>query len=468
MAISNNRISGDGTGVRSIPQVDRVLRDPRVVDELRRTRRELVAEVVRQELERVREGAVAGSPAPEADEIISNIIKTLDRLHNPGLRKVLNGTGVILNTNLGRAPLPNGVVEAIEKTAGYSNLEFDLASGKRGERGERIEELLKLLTGCESAIVVNNNAAAVLLAVSAIAKRKEVIVSRGELIEIGGSFRLPDVIASGGGVLREVGTTNRTRAEDYGNAINGKTAMIMRCHRSNYQITGFTETADLDELLRIAKENNLPLVDDLGSGVLTDLSAIGFAHEPTVQSVVSTGCDLITFSGDKLLGGPQAGIIVGKKQWVQRLRKHALYRALRADKLVLTALEYVLRIYLRPDFVSQLPALAMSAEQLTVLQERVSKFVSRAKECMRTFQCEMVATKSAAGGGSLPGQTLESYGIEVKSSLAANRMAALLRKSDPPVVAIVQDGKLMIDFRTIPVEDEPILFSVLQSIDSYK
>jgi L-seryl-tRNA(Ser) seleniumtransferase len=457
----------DVASARNIPQVDRVLREPRIEAECRSIRRELVAEIVRREIESVRASALDGGTIVGTDEIVSRVVKTVERLRKPALRKVINGTGVILNTNLGRAPLPVGTLEAIAQvSSGYANLEFDLRSGKRGERGEKIEELLCLLTGCEAAIVVNNNAAAVLLAVATIAKRKEVIVSRGELIEIGGSFRVPDVIAAAGGILREVGTTNRTRAEDYKSAIGDKTAMILRCHRSNFEITGFTQAADLQELLAIAADTELPVVDDLGSGVLFDLSSIGLKEETTVQSVVSAGCDVVTFSGDKLLGGPQAGIIVGKKKWIQRLRKNALYRALRADKLVLSALEYVLSIYLRPDAVDAIPVLSMAAESVTVLRERVSNFAERAKESLQRIDCQMVATKSAAGGGSLPGQTLDSYGLQIRTSLTANRMASVFRQSNPPVIGIVQDDHLILDFRTIAKDDEPILLGVLQSIDS--
>jgi L-seryl-tRNA(Ser) seleniumtransferase len=286
------------------------------------------------------------------------------------------------------------------------------------------------------------------------------------LIEIGGSFRLPDVIAAGGAVLREVGTTNRTRATDYKSAVGERSAMIMRCHRSNFEISGFTESPDLQELLSIAAESDLPLVEDLGSGVLIDLSNIGLKEETTVQSVVASGCDLVTFSGDKLLGGPQAGIIVGKKKWIQRLRKHALYRALRADKLVLSALEYVLSIYLRPDAISEIPVLAMTAQSAEALRDRVIKFIDQAKRSLQKINCDLVETKSAAGGGSLPGQTLDSYGLRITTGLSANRMASVFRQSNPPVIGIVQDDQLILDFRTIASEDESILLSVLLSIDS--
>jgi L-seryl-tRNA(Ser) seleniumtransferase len=295
-----------------LPQVDRILRHPEVLDAQTRMRRDLVADLVREELERLRNNDRVSDSEMELEAIASKVVAKVDALLSPALRKTINATGVVLNTNLGRAPISAAAIAYLQEVAtGYCNLEIDLGSGKRGKRSARIDALLRLITGAEAAVVVNNNAAAVLLVVNAFAKDREVIVSRGELIEIGGSFRLPDVIESAGGILREVGTTNRTRIADFRKAAGMNTGLLVRCHRSNFEIRGFTEQVSLEELVQLGKETEVPVLEDLGSGVLFDLGAAGLKDEPTVREVVSTGCDLVSFSGDKLLGGPQAGIVVG-------------------------------------------------------------------------------------------------------------------------------------------------------------
>lgn len=449
-----------------IPQVDRVLRHPLIVEEEKHVRREILAQITRAELAKLRQDGCKDAQAPDIDEIAKRVCKRSAELRQFGLRRIINGTGVILNTNLGRAPMPADVLDHISKVAGgYCNLEIDLETGKRGERGAHIEELLVVLTGCEAAIVVNNNAAAVLLAVNALSHNKEVVVSRGELIEIGGSFRLPEVVQSAEGVLKEIGTTNRTRLEDYRKAIGSHTGLLLRCHRSNFQITGFTEQATLEQLVQLSAETGIPLLEDLGSGFLIDLKNLGFGNEPTVQEVVKIGCGLICFSGDKLLGGPQAGIILGKRQLIGRLRAHPLYRALRADKMVLAGLEAVLSLYLSPQAEKLIPALSLASLTPEQLSIRAEQFCRRANDVLKNISCRTTSMESAAGGGALPGQVLKSHGLILESGLTPNKMASTLRAMDPPVIATIQENKIMLDLRTVSEADEGLLLDLLKQID---
>ncbi|MCA9801902.1 MAG: L-seryl-tRNA(Sec) selenium transferase, partial [Cyanobacteria bacterium HKST-UBA02] len=344
-----------------LPQVDLVLRQPVLEELVSVIDRSYLTVLVREELARLREGLrSAGGESPEAEVIAGKVAVSARALLSGGLERVINATGVVLNTNLGRAPLPESVLAAMKEIgSGYSSLEIDLESGKRGERTRRTSRLLGLLTGSEMAIVVNNNASSVMLAVAALANGEEVIVSRGELIEIGGSFRLPDVIAGAGGTLKEVGTTNKTRLSDYRNAINDRTGMILKCHRSNFEITGFTEEAGLEELVSLSRESGVPVVEDLGSGAFFDMSRFGLQREPTVRDSIEAGAGLVLFSGDKLLGGPQAGIAAGSRALVEKLRKNPMYRALRADKLVIAILENVLSLYLSPHPEKEVAVLAL-------------------------------------------------------------------------------------------------------------
>jgi L-seryl-tRNA(Ser) seleniumtransferase len=348
---------------------------------------------------------------------------------------------------------------------GYCSLEIDLKTGKRGERTKVLEELLSLLTGCEAAIVVNNNAGAVMLAVSALSYGKEVIVSRGELIEIGGSFRLPDVIVSAGGVLKEVGTTNRTRADDYRKAVTPNTGILLRCHRSNFAITGFTEEAAMGDLVKLSKETGVPLLEDLGSGAIFDLSSLGLKAEPTVGSVIQAGVDLVLFSGDKLLGGVQAGIVAGKRELVERLRKHPIYRALRADKLIITILEGVLSQYLSPEPQTTVPLLAMASCPSESLRQRAENLCSRLLARVKVLRTQICPASSAFGGGTLPDQTIPSFGLEIHAPVSCEKLVEKLRAAEPPVVPIVSDGKVILDLRTILPEEEPLLMAALEQVD---
>jgi L-seryl-tRNA(Ser) seleniumtransferase len=379
---------------------------------------------------------------------------------------VINGTGVILNTNLGRAPLAGEIVERLSRTlSGYCSLEFDLTSGKRGERTELLQDLLSVLIGSEAVVVVNNNAAAVMLAVSALAHGKEVVVSRGELIEIGGSFRLPDVIVAAGGILREVGSTNRTRAGDYKAAIGSNTGILLRCHRSNFEITGFTEQPSLPEVVKVAVDAGVALVEDLGSGAILEMAPLGLRDEPTVSAVLQSGADLVLFSGDKLLGGVQAGIVVGKRSLVEKLRKHPIYRAVRADKLIIATLEGVFAQYLAPSPENIVPALRMAIASRDGLKQRAQNFVASTK--LMCLRCRVVETTSTFGGGTLPGELLPSFGVEIspQAKVSADKLSRMLRTAENPIVAIVKEGQVTIDFRTVQPEEEPLLAMVLIEID---
>jgi L-seryl-tRNA(Ser) seleniumtransferase len=407
------------TRLRDLPSVDELARavdDPLAVDAARTV------------LARAREQIRAGADPGDLDEQLRG---ELAAARAPRLRRVINATGVIVHTNLGRAPLAAAALEQVAQAAsGYSNLEYDLAAGARGSRQAHVAALLHRLTGAEAALVVNNNAAAVLLALAALAEKREVLVSRGELIEIGDGFRIPDVLARSGASLREVGTTNRTRARDYEDAVGPETAVILRVHQSNFRVVGFTEQPRLEELAEVARVHELVLVDDLGSGALVDIG-----DEPTARASLSGGADLVCFSGDKLLGGPQAGIIVGRADLVERLRRHPLQRALRADKLTLAALEATLRLAVEAP--EEIPVLRMLREPAEAVRDRAQRLAG-------LVGGEVEETVARAGGGALPLAELPSYACAVEETLAIP-----LRAAEPPVVGIVRDGRLLLDCRTL-------------------
>lgn len=469
-------MSDSESTVVKVPQVDKVLREPILVELAeKRIRRDILAELVREDLAQQRKEAGGDKPnqvSLATTAVAERVALTVQSLLLGGVRRVINGTGVILNTNLGRAPLPAATLDKLADLGrGYTSLEIDTATGKRGERTAMISRLLALLTGCESAIVVNNNASAVMLCVSALARGKEVIVSRGELIEIGGSFRLPDVVTAAGGILKEVGTTNRTRASDYKNAIGENTALLLRCHRSNFQVTGFTEEPKIDELVAVAAEKNIPLAEDLGSGALFDISKLGLAYEPTVDRVIKNGLGIVMFSGDKLLGGPQAGIIAGKHELISRLRKDPMYRALRADKLIIALIEIVLSQYLSPQPEESLPVISLASQSVDQVRGRVDEFIklieSEGWSKDFGFSFSSVESHSALGGGSLPGQTLPSWALEIACSrLKSGQIASALREYEPSVIATIHDDKVSIDFRTILKGDETDLLNAVRSAAS--
>ncbi|HET8893260.1 MAG TPA: L-seryl-tRNA(Sec) selenium transferase [Gaiellaceae bacterium] len=405
------------------------LRDLPSVDELARTSADpLAVAAARTVLARARELLVRGN---EPGDLAAALAEELRTARAASLRRVLNATGVIIHTNLGRAPLADeALAQVVEVGRGYSNLELDLADGTRGSRQDHCASILRRLTGAEAALVVNNNAGAVLLALAALAEGREVVVSRGELLEIGDGFRIPDVLTRSGARLVEVGTTNRTRASDYESAVTADTALLLRVHQSNFRVVGFTEQPALAELAAVARRHELPLVDDLGSGVLSELPG-----EPSAKESLAAGADLVCFSGDKLLGGPQAGIVAGRADLVARLRRHPLQRALRADKLTLAALEGTLHVYL--DAPERIPVLRMLDEDIAVVRARSERLASLTGGTVEN-------TVARVGGGALPLAELPSYACALDESLAAP-----LRTGEPPVVGIVRDGKLLLDCRTL-------------------
>jgi L-seryl-tRNA(Ser) seleniumtransferase len=413
--------------LRDLPAVDELVRDERLSGEPRA----LAVEAARAALARAREEITAGH---DPGDLVERTLEELAAARAPSLRRALNATGVIVHTNLGRAPLAEAALErALEVGRGYSNLEFDLGAGSRGSRQDHVAGILRRLTGAEAALVVNNNAAAVLLTLAALAEGREVLVSRGELIEIGDGFRIPEVLARSGARLRELGTTNRTRAADYEGAVGPETALLLRVHQSNFRVVGFTELPSLEELSAVARRHGLPLVDDLGSGVLVHLEG-----EPSAKESLSAGADLVCFSGDKLLGGPQAGIVVGRAELVERLRRHPLHRALRADKLTLAALEGTLGLYLDP------PKALREVPVLRMLNEPLEEVRARAGRLAAAVGGEVEETVARVGGGALPLAELPSCACAVEQDLAPS-----LRAGDPPVVGVLRDGRLLLDCRTL-------------------
>lgn len=404
--------------------------------------------------------ASAAAPAPE--ELLARAGTLMTAAAVPGLRQAINATGIVLHTNLGRAPLAAAALEAVEAVSrGYSNLEFDLETGTRGTRTQGIEPLLSQLTGAEAGLAVNNAAAAVLLALSAIAGGGEVIVSRGELVEIGGGFRIPDVIRQGGAQLVEVGTTNKTRLADYRDAITPRTRMLLKVHQSNYRIVGFTAEAGIAELSVLARERGLVLMHDLGSGALIDLRRFGRPYEPTVRDAVAAGANLVAFSGDKLMGGPQAGILVGDAQAVAPLRRHPLLRALRLDKMSLAALEATLRLYRDPDAaIAAIPVLRMLAQDEATLSLRADRLRALLDDVVAA---SVESSTGHAGGGTLPDSVIPSRAVTVHSdAVAADLLAARLRRQVPAVVGRVAGGRLLLDMLAVRDIDIPVVASAVR------
>ena len=410
------------------------LRDLPSVDELARGVDDpLAVEAARDVLARARDEIRAGA---DPGDLEARVRESLLTVRAPSLRRVLNATGVIVHTNLGRAPLAaEALAQVLETARGYSNLELDLCDGVRGSRQDHVAPILRRLTGAEAAIVVNNNAAALLLALAALAEDREVIVSRGELIEIGDGFRIPDVLARSGARLVEVGTTNRTRARDYEEAVGPQTSLLLRVHQSNFRVVGFTELPQLADLAAVARRHGVPLLDDLGSGVLAENGLSQGESEPSARESLAAGADLVCFSGDKLLGGPQAGIVVGRAELVEKLRRHPLHRAVRADKLTLAALEGTLRVYL--DAPERIPVLRMLGEDVAAVRARAERLAALARGSVEE-------TVGRVGGGALPLAELPSFACAVEESLAGP-----LRAGEPPVVGIVRDGRLLLDCRTL-------------------
>jgi L-seryl-tRNA(Ser) seleniumtransferase len=468
--------------LRALPSVDELLGRPRMAALVQKSGRKLVTSTIRTVLSDARKqistralGADGGTvDAKNDDDLESLVVSEVENILAPSLRRVINATGVVLHTNLGRAPLARQAVARIVATAPlYNNLEYDLARGERGKRDAHTSRLLAELCGTETAIVVNNNAAAVLLVLHALAKGEEVIVSRGELIEIGDGFRIPDIMAESGAVLREVGTTNRTGIRDYEDAINDRTRLLLRVHPSNFRVTGFTDRPSLEELVALGKNVNLPVYEDLGSGCLADLTAAGIA-EPVVRSSGEAGVSVMSFSGDKLLGGPQAGMIAGKKEIVDRIRRNPLFRALRVDKLTIAALEVTLKSYLR-GALDEIPALRMIRLSAAEIGSRAEQLLAK----LRPLLPDDVAIQiregvSVIGGGSTPDQSLPTSLLAIASPrISARQLEENMRRpelqvpgpgksiSPIPVIGRIEDEQLILDLRTVQIEEEPELIARL-------
>ncbi len=439
--------------LRRLPSVDVVLRLLAGRPEAREVPRPRLTAMVREALETERRRAAAGQGGPVgADDLVGRIVETLARTGLFSLRPVINATGVVLHTNLGRALLSPLALDRISRIgAEYSNLELDLASKERGSRYAHVETLLRRLTGAEDALVVNNNAAAVLLALETLAHGREVIVSRGELIEIGGEFRIPDIMVRSGAVLREVGTTNRTHLRDYAEAVTPATALVLKVHTSNYRVVGFTADVASRELVELGRQRGLPVMEDLGSGCLIDLRPYGFPYEPTVPEVVAAGVDLVSFSGDKLLGGPQAGILVGRRDLVARLKKNPWNRALRIDKLTLAALEATLYAYDAGRALDTVPTLRMLTEPLADVRRRAQRVLGRIPAPARgRLGARVIEDHAQVGGGALPTVVLPTAAVALgRTPEAARGLDEALRRAEPPVVGRIVEDRLLLDCRTV-------------------
>ena len=460
---------------QQIPGVDRLLGEPTVASALNGIPGHLATQWIREELDAIRHSLKTGNdPLLNQDSTLNQdriVVRILHRIENicaPSLRPLVNGTGIVLHTNFGRAPLSEDAIEAVSKTGrGYSNLEYDLEARARGSRHDHVETLLKAFLGVEAALVVNNCAAAVLLGIAANSKGKETIVSRGELVEIGGSFRIPEVMESAGALLKEVGTTNRTHVRDYENAMGPETGLLLKAYRSNFEIVGFTKEVSVAELAELGKAHEIPTMMDLGCGLMVDLAPYGIDRGTRVQSIVEAGIDLVCFSGDKLLGGPQCGIIVGKSPMIQRLKKHPMTRALRVDKMILSALEATLLSYVRGNWDQTIPAhqmLTLSESESHQKASALMEYLQRGLNDHSPFTLNLVPTEGKVGGGTLPLQVLPGHGVQIThSSLSPNAIEERLRLGENPIIGRVDDHGLVLDVRTIfGWQYESILSALLQ------
>jgi L-seryl-tRNA(Ser) seleniumtransferase len=456
--------------VTKIPKVDKVLEWQDVREFLATEPRPVVMTAVRRVLDELRQAALDGQLQAvdlEEEAVCLRVKGSLALLTRRSLRRVVNGTGIVIHTNLGRSPLSPAVREALLETAfGYSNLEYDLATGERGMRYSHVEALICELTGAEAALVVNNNAAAVILALSSLAAGQEVIVSRGELVEIGGSFRIPDVMRQGGAILREVGTTNRTHVKDYRSAIGPDTGLLLKVHTSNFAVVGFTKEVTAAEMVALGREHNLPVMADAGSGCLLDVLHLG-EREPTVQEYVKAGVDVVTFSGDKMLGGPQAGFIIGSRKWLEPMKKHPLLRALRIDKMTLAALEGTLRLYRdERQAVSQIPTLRMLAQTADELKVWGRLALRRLRRTLKpAVTLALMDGFSQTGGGSLPTLELPTTLIAVTvEGFAPQELERRLRGSEIPVIGRINRGLFLLDVRTLAADDLPVVAEALNRL----
>jgi len=458
--------------LRKLPSVSQLLDSAPLRGLLKTASRHVVVSGVRTFLDQLRSQmsqAVGDVRVPSPHDLAQRIASWLGDQNRPALRPTINATGVLLHTGLGRAPLAEAALDEIRLVAGgYCNLEFDLRSGRRGRRTQSVERLICQITGAEAATVVNNNAAATVLSLAALAAGREVIVSRGELVEIGGSFRLPEVMQTSGALLREVGTTNKTRLEDYRQAIGPTTAALLRVHPSNYRVVGFTERPDLDDLVALAHRHNLVLIDDIGSGALIDLTRFGLADEPLAATSIKAGADLVLFSGDKLLGGPQCGIIAGRQERVDEVARHPLFRAVRVDKLTLAALGATLRLSRDPANAEQhVPLVRMLATSLENLQQRAARLAPQLARSPLVASATVESCHSTLGGGSVPTQDIPSWAVVISPrDMTVDALAQRLRCADVPVVGRIADDRIWLDLRTVLPNQDVALVQVLESLDA--
>lgn len=445
---------------RNIPKVDVLLENPEIVMLIENHHRDVVVDVIREEIDKLRNFIKENDDINLIEEKINNLIEnikiSIEKVYSYNIKKVINGTGTILHTNLGRAIISKKHADYLsEVVTSYSNLEYNLEEGKRGERYSHFEKLICKITGAEAAMAVNNNAAAVMLVLSSMAAEKEVIVSRGELVEVGGKFRIPDVMKSSNAHLVEIGTTNKTHLEDYEDAISENTGAFLKVHTSNFKILGFTESVSIEELCKLGREKDIPVIEDIGSGVLIDLSKYGLEYEPTVQDSIKAGVDVVSFSGDKLLGGPQAGIIVGKKKYIDKMKKNPLTRAFRIDKFTATILEMIFHEYLNEeDAIKNIPVLSLITKDLKEIEKNANALFNKIENLENVADINVEDTFSQIGGGSLPAERIKSKSVTIMpKNISTQSLEAKLRAGKNPVVGRISGEKLILDMRTV-LEDE--------------
>ncbi len=445
---------------RNIPKVDVILEKEEIKNLIRNYHRDIVVDIIRNEIEKLRDFIKENDDIDliqtKRNSLEKNIALSVEKTYSYNLKKVINGTGTILHTNLGRAIISKKHANYLSDiVTGYSNLEYNLEQGKRGERYSHFEELICKITGAECAMAVNNNAAAVMLVLSSMAENKEVIVSRGELVEVGGKFRIPDVMKSSKAELVEIGTTNKTHLEDYEDALTENTGAFLKVHTSNFKILGFTESVSIEELCKLGKEKDIPVIEDIGSGVLVDLSKYGLEYEPTVQDSIKAGVDIVSFSGDKLLGGPQAGIIVGKKKYIDKMKKNPLTRAFRIDKFTATILEMIFHEYLNEeDAIKNIPVLSLITRNIDEIQENANLLYKKLQKSKDSMDINIEDCLSQIGGGSLPAERINSKCVTIAPKfISTSTLEQRLRFGENPVVGRISDDKLILDMRTVLDED---------------
>ena len=456
---------------RNIPKVDVLLEKPEIINLINNHHRDVVVDAIREEIDKLRNFIKENDDISLIEEKINNLVENIginvEKVYSYNLRKVINGTGTILHTNLGRAIISKKHADYLsEVVTSYSNLEYNLEEGKRGERYSHFEKLICKITGAECAMAVNNNAAAVMLVLSSMAENKEVIVSRGELVEVGGKFRIPDVMKSSKAHLVEIGTTNKTHLEDYEDAISENTGAFLKVHTSNFKILGFTESVSIDELCKLGKEKEIPVIEDIGSGVLVDLSKYGLEYEPTVQDSIKAGVDIVSFSGDKLLGGPQAGIIVGKKKYIDKMKKNPLTRAFRIDKFTATILEMILHEYLsEEDAIKNIPVLSLITKDIKEIEESANKLYEKLNDLKDVAQVEIEDTLSQIGGGSLPAERIKSKCVTIMpKNMSTAALEEKLRLGENPVVGRISEDKLILDMRTVLADEIDVLVQKITNV----